>query len=57
MRVIIDWYGPGNNEDAATQLVMAEAEAHPGFTFAIMIDEGAIKKWDSCSGCDPHSRR
>jgi len=45
--VIIDWYGPGNNEDTATQLVMAEAETHPGFTFAIMIDEGAIK-WDSC---------
>src|SRR6202451_2420121 len=50
--VIIDWYGAGNNEDAATQLVMAEAETHPGFTFAIMVDEGAIK-WDSCSGCDP----
>jgi len=31
---------------------MAEAETHPGFTFAIMIDQGAIK-WDSCSGCTP----
>ena len=31
---------------------MAEAETHPGFTFAIMIDQGAIK-WDSCSGCSP----
>jgi hypothetical protein len=50
--VIIDWYGPGNSIDDATQLVMAEAEKHPGFTFAIMIDQGAIE-WDSCSGCNP----
>ncbi len=48
--VIIDWYGPNNNEDQATKLVMAEAETHPGFTFAVMIDQGAIAK-DSCSGC------
>ena len=40
--VIIDWYGPNNAIDQATQLVMAEAENHPGFTFAIMIDQGAI---------------
>src|SRR5579864_1207971 len=44
--VIIDWYGPNNSIDQATQLVMAEAERHPGFTFAIMVDQGAIK-WDS----------
>lgn len=50
--VIIDWYGPGNSIDQATQLVMAEAENHPGFTFAIMVDQGAIK-WDSCPGCTP----
>jgi len=50
--VVIDWYGPNNSEDQATKLVMAEAETHPGFTFAIMIDQGAIK-WDSCSGCTP----
>lgn len=50
--VIIDWYGPNNSIDQATQLVMAEAEKHPGFTFAIMIDQGAIE-WDSCSGCSP----
>src|SRR6201993_3050283 len=31
---------------------MTEAEAHPGFTFAIMVDQGAIK-WNSCSGCSP----
>src|SRR5580704_1145912 len=50
--VIIDWYGPNNSIDQATQLVMAQAESHPGFTFAIMIDQGAIE-WDSCSGCTP----
>jgi hypothetical protein len=50
--VIIDWYGPNNGIDQATKLVMAEAENHPGFTFAIMIDQGAIKS-DSCSGCTP----
>lgn len=50
--VIIDWYGPNNSIDQATQLVMAEAETHPGFTFAIMIDQGAIE-WDSCTGCSP----
>jgi len=49
---IIDWYGPGNQIDQATKLVMAAAESHPGFTFAIMIDEGALE-WDSCSGCSP----
>jgi hypothetical protein len=50
--VIIDWYGPNNSIDQATQLVMAEAENHPGFTFAIMIDQGAIQ-WYSCPGCSP----
>jgi hypothetical protein len=48
--VIIDWYGPNNSIDQATKLVMAEAETHPGFTFAIMVDQGAIE-WNSCSGC------
>jgi hypothetical protein len=48
--VIIDWYGPNNSKDQATQLVMAEAEKHPGFTFAIMVDQGAIKDY-SCGGC------
>jgi hypothetical protein len=50
--VIIDWYGPNNAIDEGTQLVKAEAENHPGFTFAIMIDAGAIK-WYSCHGCSP----
>ena len=50
--VIIDWYGPNNSIDQATQLVMAQAESHPGFAFAIMVDQGAIQ-WYSCSGCSP----
>jgi hypothetical protein len=50
--VIIDWYGSNTFEDQATQVVMAEAESHRGFTFAIMVDQGTIK-WDSCSGCSP----
>jgi hypothetical protein len=50
--VILDWYGPNNSIDDAAKLVMAEAESHPGFTFAIMIDQGAIQ-WYSCSGCTP----
>ncbi len=52
--VIIDWYGPNNSIDQATKLVMTEAEAHPGFTFAIMIDQGAIQ-WNSCPGCSPQA--
>lgn len=50
--VVIDWYGPNNSIDTATELVMTEAEKHPGFTFAIMVDQGAIR-WDSCPGCNP----
>jgi hypothetical protein len=50
--VVIDWYGPNNAIDQATKLVMAEAETHPGFTFAIMVDAGAIE-WNSCAGCSP----
>jgi hypothetical protein len=52
--VVIDWYGPNDSTDDATKLVMAEAEQHPGFTFAIMVDQGAIK-WHSCSGCSPQA--
>jgi len=49
--VTIDWYGPNNTAiDQATKVVMAEAEAHPGFKFAVMIDQGAIKQ-NLCSGC------
>jgi hypothetical protein len=50
--VVMVWYGPNNAIDRAAQLVMNEAEAHPGFNFALMVDHGAIL-WDSCSGCSP----
>jgi len=50
--VIIDWYGQGDISDQATPLVMAEAERHPGFKVALMVDKGAIE-WHSCAGCDP----
>jgi len=48
--VIIDWYGPGSNEDTATKLIMAEAEKHSGFSFAVMVDKGAIPH-AGCGGC------
>jgi len=47
--VMIDWYGPGSFSDQVTKLVMAEAESHPGFSFAIVIDKGALK--GLCSTC------
>ncbi len=47
--VVIDWYGPNNAIDQAAQLVMHEAEKHAGFTFAIMVDAGAMG--NACSGC------
>ena len=51
--VIIDWYGFRDTFSNKTTLaVMAEAEQHPGFTFAIMVDKGAIKL-SSCRGCTP----
>jgi Glycosyl hydrolase family 71 len=50
--VVIDWYGANNSIDQATQLVMNVAEQHPGFTFAIMVDAGAIAQ-NLCSGCSP----
>jgi len=48
--VIIDWYGPGTSEDAATKLIMAEAERHAGFSFAVMVDKGAIAN-AGCGSC------
>jgi len=51
--IIIDWYGSRDIFTNTTTLrVMAEVEQHPGFTFAIMVDKGAIKL-SSCAGCAP----
>jgi hypothetical protein len=47
---IIDWYGPGSTSDTVTKLVMAEAEKHPGFSFAVMVDKGAIPR-AGCGSC------
>ncbi len=48
--VIIDWYGPGSSEDTATRLIMAEADKHAGFSFAVMVDKGAIPR-AGCGSC------
>jgi hypothetical protein len=48
--VIIDWYGPGSNADVGTKLIMAEAEKHAGFSFAVMVDKGAIPR-AGCGSC------
>ena len=50
--LVMVWYGANNPIDQAAKLVMHEAELHPGFTFALMVDHGAIL-WDSCHGCSP----
>jgi hypothetical protein len=56
--VVIDWYGRGTLNhnfvfyDQATQDIMHEAEAHPGFTFAVMEDVGAIKQCATTAGCN-----
>jgi len=47
--VMIDWYGPGSFSDKVTKLVMTEAESQPGFSFAIVVDKGALK--GLCSTC------
>lgn len=50
---VIDWFGPNvpilSN---ASLLMMKEAEAHPGFTFAIMEDSGALFNAAMANGCD-----
>jgi hypothetical protein len=51
--VIIDWYGFRDLFTNETALrFVKEVERHPGFTFAIMVDKGAIKL-SSCEGCSP----
>jgi PKD repeat protein len=55
---IIDWYGRGESSqhflsyDQATQDFMHQSELHPGFTFAIMHDAGALKACAATIGCD-----
>src|SRR5437763_17078225 len=50
---IVDWYGPAATlEDVSTKLVMKQAEAHPGFTFAVVEDAGALAAGAEQSGRD-----
>jgi PKD repeat protein len=55
---VIDWYGRGESSknfasyNLATQEFMHQAELHPGFTFAIMHDAGALKTCAATIGCD-----
>jgi phage baseplate assembly protein gpV len=54
---IIDWFGPNvpilSN---ASILMQREAEAHPGFEFAIMEDSGALFNAAVRNGCDVTSQ-
>src|SRR5258708_4658651 len=50
--VIMDWYGAGNYQDSNAKLVMNEAQTRSEFTFAILIDQGALKSMGVCEGCD-----
>jgi hypothetical protein len=54
---IIDWFGPNvpilSN---ASLLMQREAEAHPGFEFAIMEDSGALFNAAVSNGCDVTSQ-
>jgi hypothetical protein len=55
---VVDWYGRGTASpdfvyyDQATQDLMHETEQHPGFTFALMEDVGALKTCAATAGCD-----
>jgi len=55
---IIDWYGRGESSahflsyDKAVQAFMHQSELHPGFSFAIMHDAGALKTCAATFGCD-----
>jgi len=51
--VVIDWYGFRDTFTNETVLgFIREVERHSGFTFAIMVDKGAVKL-SSCPGCSP----
>ena len=50
---IVDWYGTANEDLGRTAvLYQQEAEQHPGFTFAISEDKGALKRCARNPGCD-----
>lgn len=43
---ILAWYGMNSYENTTAQELKRQAEAHPGFEFLIMIDQGTLR-WDS----------
>jgi hypothetical protein len=50
---IVDWYGPAATlQDTSTKLIMQEAAAHVGFTFAVTEDAGALVTAAEQNGCD-----
>jgi PKD repeat protein len=54
---VIDWFGPNVQIlSAASILMQREAEAHPGFEFAIMEDSGALFNAAVANGCDVTSQ-
>jgi PKD repeat protein len=44
---IFAWYGKGSYHDLASQQLMKQAEAHAGFQFIIMIDQGTLQWYSS----------
>ncbi|HEY6273425.1 MAG TPA: hypothetical protein VIX19_15710, partial [Terriglobales bacterium] len=55
--VVIDWFGPNVAIlSPASLLMQKEAEAHPGFQFAIMEDSGALFNAAVANGCDVTSQ-
>jgi len=50
---IIDWYGfRQTRENTSASLMLHDAELHPGFEVAVMLD-GGVMQWGACSGCSP----
>lgn len=43
---ILAWYGQGSYEDQTGLVLKTQAEAHPNFSFILMIDQGTIQ-WNS----------
>jgi PKD repeat protein len=43
---ILAWYGAKSYEDTTAKALMQQAQLHPGFSFAIMIDKGTLD-WNS----------
>lgn len=51
--LILDWYGPSHGiEDQVAQLLATEVPKHPGFSWALIEDAGALSSCANTSGCD-----